>query len=73
MTNKQEQVRSFISLEASEPESLAQLLVDSIAYRNTVCGIESCDLALDVCLKAVQIIRHKKLDVKQQMNHQKAV
>jgi hypothetical protein len=72
MTNK-EQVQSFISLEAFEAESLVQLLVDSIAYRNNVCGIESFDLALDVCLKAVQIVRDKKLDVKQQMNHQKEV
>jgi hypothetical protein len=68
-----EQVQSFISLEAFEPESLVQLLVDSIAYRHNVCVIESFDLALDVCLKALQIVRDKKLEVNQQTNLQKEV
>jgi hypothetical protein len=63
-----ERVESFISLEAFEPESLVQLLVDSIAYKNNVCHMKSFDLALDVCSKAVQIIRDKKQDAKQQMN-----
>jgi hypothetical protein len=61
-------VESFISLEAFEPESLVQLLVDSIAYKNNVCHITSFDLALDVCLRAVQIVRDKKQDANQQMN-----
>jgi hypothetical protein len=55
------------SLKAFEPESFVQLLVDSIAYRNNVCSIDSFDLALDVCLKAIHIIPDKKQDAKQQM------
>jgi hypothetical protein len=60
MAHQQAKVESFISLQALDPVSLAPLLLDSITYATISCEAESFDLALDICLKTIQMIRHAK-------------
>jgi hypothetical protein len=48
-------------VEASEPECLAQLLLDSVTFTtSSVCEPKSFDLVVDICLKVIEIIRDRK-------------
>jgi hypothetical protein len=47
-------------LSSADPESLARFLLGSVVFNDNISQLQSFDRALDVCLKAVHIIRDKK-------------